>query len=45
MEIMNAILGHQIVGVAGVYNRHKYDAEKLKWSTIWAEHLQRQLGI
>jgi len=45
MEIMDAILGHQIVGVAGVYNRHKYDAEKLEWSTIWAEHLQRQLGI
>ena len=30
-DVGEAILGHVISGVAGVYNRHKYDAEKLQW--------------
>lgn len=39
-EVGEAILGHVIPGVAGVYNRHKYDAEKLQWLQRLAERLE-----
>lgn len=35
------ILGHMIPGVAGVYNRHAYDAERREWLTALAAHLER----
>lgn len=28
---MGAISGHVIPGAAGIYNCHKYDAEKQQW--------------
>ena len=32
-EIGEAVLGHIQPGVAGVYNRHAYDAERRVWLT------------
>ena len=39
-EVAEAILGHVLPGVAGVYNRHKYDSEKREWLTRLATHLE-----
>lgn len=38
--IGEAILGHVMPGVAGVYNRYRYDAEKLEWLQKLAERLE-----
>lgn len=38
-EVAEAILGHQPHGVVGVYNRHRYDAER----EIWLKRLSAQL--
>ncbi|MBO9679509.1 MAG: integrase family protein [Acidovorax sp.] len=35
------ILGHMIPGVAGVYNRHAYDAERREWLTKLSAHLEQ----
>jgi len=32
-EVAEAVLGHMLPGVVGVYNRHSYDAERLEWLT------------
>lgn len=32
-EVAEAILGHLLPGVEGVYNRHQYDAERREWIT------------
>lgn len=39
-EVGEAILGHVAGGVAGVYNRYRYDAEKLYWLQRHAERLE-----
>ena len=39
-DVGEAVLGHVIPGVAGVYNRHKYDAEKLQWLQTLADRLE-----
>lgn len=39
-EVGEAILGHVTPGVAGVYNRYRYDAEKLQWLQRLAERLE-----
>src|SRR5690606_32730251 len=39
-EVGEAILGHITPGVAGVYNRYRYDAEKLQWLQRLAERLE-----
>ena len=39
-EVGEAILGHVQPGVVGVYNRHRYDAERRLWLTRLAEHLE-----
>ena len=39
-EIVDAILNHRKKGVIRVYNRNKYDKEKRKWLTKWAEYLE-----
>ena len=39
-EVGEAILGHITPGVAGVYNRYRYDAEKLHWLQRLAERLE-----
>lgn len=35
------ILGHMIPGVAGVYNRHAYDAERREWLNKLSAHLEQ----
>lgn len=40
-EVAEAILGHLQPGVAGVYNRHSYDAERRVWLTRLAERLEQ----
>ena len=39
-EVGETILGHVLTGVAGVYNLHRYDAERRLWLTRLAGHLQ-----
>jgi integrase len=39
-EVAEAVLGHILPGVAGVYNRHSYDKEKREWLTRLAAHLE-----
>lgn len=39
-EAAEAILGHVLPGVTGVYNRHRYDSEKREWLTRLATHLE-----
>ncbi|MDF3822661.1 integrase family protein [Leptospira sp. 96542] len=40
-EIGEAILGHLQTGIVGVYNTHRYDAEKRTWLTRLAKHLEQ----
>lgn len=42
-EVGEAIFGHVTPGVAGVYNRHRYDAEKLRWLQKLADKLESLL--
>jgi integrase len=42
-EVAEAILGHILPGVEGVYNRHKYDAERRVWLMRLADHLEQIL--
>ncbi|AOJ68394.1 alpha/beta hydrolase [Burkholderia sp. ABCPW 14] len=39
-EIGEAILGHMLPGVGGIYNRHSYDAERRLWLTKLDEKLE-----
>ncbi|KGX18225.1 tyrosine-type recombinase/integrase [Burkholderia pseudomallei] len=39
-EIGEAILGHMLPGVGGIYNRHSYDAERRHWLTKLDEKLE-----
>lgn len=39
-EYGEAILDHKKKGITGVYNRHRYDAEKMEWLQKWALYLQ-----
>jgi hypothetical protein len=39
-EVGEAILGHVTPGVAGIYNRYRYDAEKLQWLQQLADRLE-----
>ncbi len=40
-EVGEAILGHVLGGVAGVYNRHDYDKEKVEWLTKLSDEVER----
>ncbi|MDR3449664.1 MAG: integrase family protein [Alphaproteobacteria bacterium] len=40
-DIGEVILGHVIAGVAGVYNRHAYDEEKVVWLSKLSDELDR----
>jgi integrase len=42
-DVAEAILGHLPAGVQGVYNRHRYDAERRVWLTRLAQRLE-QIG-
>jgi integrase len=39
-EVIDMILNHKKMGVTGIYNRNKYDKEKQKWMTKWADWLE-----
>lgn len=39
-EVGEAILGHAVGGVAGVYQLYRYGAEQKKWLDRWGEHLK-----
>ncbi|WP_322037912.1 tyrosine-type recombinase/integrase [Burkholderia cenocepacia] len=39
-EVGEAILGHMVPGVEGVYNLYAFDAEKRVWLTRLADHLE-----
>ena len=41
--ILNHVSGHK-AGVAGVYNRASYAAEKSAALTLWAEHIDALIG-
>ncbi len=43
-EVAEAILGHMQPGVAGTYNRHTYDAERLQWLRALAQRLEALAG-
>jgi len=43
-EVAEAVLGHLLPGVAGVYNRHRYDKEKREWLTRLATHREHITG-
>lgn len=38
-DVAESVLGHLIPGVAGVYNRHQYDAERVEWLRRLSERL------
>jgi integrase len=38
--VAETILGHMLPGVSGVYNRHKYDDEKLVWLKKLSDYLE-----
>lgn len=39
-EVAKAILSRMTPGVKGIYNLHKYDAERRTWLTRWAALLE-----
>ena len=39
-DVAEAILGHVQPGIQGTYNIHKYDAERRRWLTAWADRLE-----
>lgn len=43
-EVAEAILGHVLPGIAGIYNRHNYDKERRLWITRLAENLESLLA-
>ena len=44
-EIGEALLGHVLPGVGGVYNLHQYDAERREWLQRWSDRLDVVLGL
>jgi integrase len=40
-DIGEAILGHALPGVEGIYNLHRFDAERLTWLTKLSERLEQ----
>ena len=39
-DVAESVLGHMIPGVAGAYNRHQYDAERIEWLRRLSERLE-----
>ena len=39
-DVAESVLGHMIPGVAGAYNRHQYDAERVEWLRRLSERLE-----
>ena len=44
-DVGEAILGHAIPGVAGVYQRYKFDKEKVTWLTALSDELERLAAL
>jgi len=44
-EIGEALLGHVLPGVGGIYNLHQYDAERRQWLQRWSDRLDVLLAI
>ena len=44
-EHINAIQGHIIPGIAGIYIRTRYDHAKVEWLTKWDEHIARLTSV
>ncbi len=42
-EVAEAVIGHMTPGVRGVYNKYRYDKERLGWLTKWDKHLTKLL--
>lgn len=40
-SVGEAILGHMLSGVMGVYNRHAFDKERIEWLRRLSDHLER----
>lgn len=41
---IDAIQGHIIPGVAGVYIQTRYDGQKMTWLTTWDDHMAKLVG-
>ena len=39
-DVAESILGHVRPGVQGIYDLHKYDAERRHWLTLWSERIE-----
>ncbi|MBP6999845.1 MAG: tyrosine-type recombinase/integrase [Tepidiphilus sp.] len=39
-DVAESVLGHMIPGVAGVYNRHQYDEQRVEWLRRLSEKLE-----
>ena len=39
-DVAESVLGHMIPGVAGVYNRHQYDEQRVEWLRRLSERLE-----
>jgi integrase len=44
-EVGEAILGHILPEVQGTYNRHSYDAERVRWLGVLAGQLEAAAGL
>lgn len=40
IHIVEKMLNHQMQGVAAVYNRHEYEAERIEWAQKWSDVLE-----
>lgn len=40
VEVAESILGHVMPGVQGIYDLHKYDAERRHWLQLWSDRLE-----
>ena len=43
-EHINAIQGHIIPGIAGIYIQTRYDHEKVRWLTRWDDHVSSMVS-
>lgn len=39
-DVAESVLGHMVAGVAGVYNRHQYDEQRVEWLRQLSERLE-----
>lgn len=40
IHVVEKMLNHSMQGVASVYNRHEYEAERIEWSQKWSDALE-----